>query len=227
MLETVDLEASLKKKDYKDAQDRLDPELARLQRELRQARVPTIIVFEGWDAAGKGVVLSRLLQPFDPRGFKVSHIAPPTDEEQMRPAMWRFWLTLPADGTIGIFFLNYDEKRPHTFTWTANLAEAGMGEPLSLQLSRWTLQKGLLHPVPGWSMLARIALQEPHVERIRFVLVGLRGFFLFVRLLCRRRFGPGFLRRGHLGTGLAGSFLVRRLARIRLARLDNVELAFL
>jgi len=62
-----------------------------------------LIVFEGWDAAGKGTVLSRLLQPLDPRGFKVYTIKPPTEEERFYPPMWRFWGNLPPDGTIGIY----------------------------------------------------------------------------------------------------------------------------
>ena len=103
MLETVDLSAHLSKQAYKEIQDALDLELARLQRELREAGIPAMLVFEGWDAAGKGSVLSRLLQPLDPRGFKVHAITPPTDTERMYPPMWRFWNRQPANGTIGIF----------------------------------------------------------------------------------------------------------------------------
>lgn len=103
MLETLDLKAKLAKADYKAAQDALDPVLASLQRKLHAAGVPAVVVFEGWDASGKGTVLGRLLQPLDPRGFKVHNIAPPTSLERFYPPMHRFWQKLPAHGTIGIF----------------------------------------------------------------------------------------------------------------------------
>ncbi len=103
MLETVDLQASLDKNEYKDAMAALDLRLAQLQRKLREIGRPVRIVFEGWDASGKGSVLNRLLQPMDPRGFKVYHVAPPTALEQMFPPMRRYWLMLPSYGRIAIF----------------------------------------------------------------------------------------------------------------------------
>lgn len=103
MLETVDLKARLAKEEYKTAMDRLDLELGGLQRRLREANLPLLVVFEGWDAAGKGSVMSRLLQALDPRGYKVYNIAPSTERETFFPPMRRFWLTLPNDGAIAIY----------------------------------------------------------------------------------------------------------------------------
>lgn len=103
MLETVDLKATMDKDEYRKASEALDLRLPQLQRDLRAAHIPTIVVFEGWDAAGKGSVLSRLLLPLDPRGFKVHNITGASDEEKWRPPMRIFWLTLPAAGTIGIY----------------------------------------------------------------------------------------------------------------------------
>lgn len=103
MLETVDLDAKLSKEEYKQLLDALDLRLPELQRKLRAAGVPALIVFEGWDAAGKGSAMSRLLQPLDPRGYKVHTVTAPTTEEQMRPPMWRFWVKLPARGIVGLF----------------------------------------------------------------------------------------------------------------------------
>ena len=77
MLETVDLKARLTKEASQEAWETLDLDLARLQRELRAAQIPVLIVFEGWDAAGKGSVLNRVLKPLDPRGFTVHNILPP------------------------------------------------------------------------------------------------------------------------------------------------------
>ncbi|MBX7255140.1 MAG: polyphosphate:AMP phosphotransferase [Candidatus Hydrogenedentes bacterium] len=103
MLETLDLSANLSKSEHKEAMNALDPQLAQRQRDLHAAGIPVLLVFEGWDASGKGTTISRLLQPLDPRGFKVHTILPPTEEERFRPPMWRFWTRLPADGTIGVF----------------------------------------------------------------------------------------------------------------------------
>tara|TARA_B100001540_G_scaffold315752_1_gene343788 strand:+ start:214 stop:978 length:765 start_codon:yes stop_codon:yes gene_type:complete len=62
-----------------------------------------IIVFEGWDAAGKGGVIRRLTACMDPRGFKVWPIAAPDEHERQRHYLYRFWRRLPEHGTIAIF----------------------------------------------------------------------------------------------------------------------------
>ncbi len=103
MLETVDLDARLGKEEYKETQEKLDLRLAQLQRDVREAGSPVLVVFEGWAAAGKGNILSRLLQPLDPRGYRVEFVARPSESESMRPPMRRFWLMLPPRGKIAIF----------------------------------------------------------------------------------------------------------------------------
>jgi polyphosphate:AMP phosphotransferase len=70
---------------------------------MKQARIPAVIVLEGWQAAGKGDVLNRILQPLDPRGFRVWNVHHSTELELMFPTLRRFWLNLPRKGTIGIF----------------------------------------------------------------------------------------------------------------------------
>ncbi len=103
MLEMVDLDASLDKETYQTLQDALDVRLGALQRELKAAGIPLVVVFEGWDASGKGDLINRLLRPLDPRLFKVQATSPPTAEETLRPPMWRFWRTLPNDGDMAIY----------------------------------------------------------------------------------------------------------------------------
>ena len=103
MLDQVDLDARLTKETYRKRMEELDQQLAYLQRELRDAGIPAMVVFEGWDAAGKGSVLSRIIKPFDPRGYKVHNITPPNDEDRMRPRMWRYWNRLPQQGFIAIY----------------------------------------------------------------------------------------------------------------------------
>lgn len=107
MLETVDLKAKLTQAEYQKAVEKLDLRLGVLQRDLRAAEIPLIILINGWDAAGKGTAINRLLRPLDPRGFKVHAIFAPTQEEAMRPPMWRFWRTLPARGAVAIYDRNW------------------------------------------------------------------------------------------------------------------------
>ncbi len=77
--------------------------LGYLQREARAKHIPVVIVFEGWDAAGKGTLINRLILALDPRGFSVHATNPPTEDERLRPFLWRFWIKLPARGRIAIF----------------------------------------------------------------------------------------------------------------------------
>ena len=71
MLREVDLNKNLTKNEYKEMMDKLAPKFAALQREARAKGLPVMVVFEGWGASGKGTMISRLIQPLDPRGFKV------------------------------------------------------------------------------------------------------------------------------------------------------------
>ncbi len=103
MLETVDLKAKLTKAEYKGIADPLDLRLAELQRRLLDAEIPVIIVFEGWDASGKGTAIGRLLRGLDPRGYKVHKPGPPTEDAIMRPPMWRYWQLLPPHGRIALY----------------------------------------------------------------------------------------------------------------------------
>ena len=103
MLELVDLDKRIKKKAYRELFSALETRLAKCQRTARAAGVPIVIVLEGWDAAGKGTIINRLTQALDPRGFKVHPICAPDEPERLRPWMWRFWKTLPEDGSVAIF----------------------------------------------------------------------------------------------------------------------------
>lgn len=103
MLETIDLSQKLDKETFGQWFPQLQENLRLLQREAYEAGMPTIIVLEGWDAAGKGDAVMKLVERLDPRGFKIDPPAPPGIEEQMRPFLWRFWIKLPSDGQIAIF----------------------------------------------------------------------------------------------------------------------------
>jgi AMP-polyphosphate phosphotransferase len=103
MLEAIDLSRTVEKSDYKREKDALGMKLGALQRQLLEHNIPVIVVFEGWDAAGKGTLINRLIMPLDPRGFSVHSTLEPNDEERLRPFLWRFWTKTPASGRIAIF----------------------------------------------------------------------------------------------------------------------------
>lgn len=103
MLETIDLTHSMAKEVYKKKAPPLREKLRLLQYQCKAAEIPTVIVFEGWDAAGKGRIISRLFERLDPRGFKVHPARPPTSEEEAKPFLWRYWVHLPQDGEIALF----------------------------------------------------------------------------------------------------------------------------
>lgn len=103
MLEFVDLAKKISKDDYQAVIDGLETRLGECQRAAQAAGVPVVLVFEGWDAAGKGEVINRLALLLDPRGFKVHVVLRPNEEERFRPWMWRFWNELPAAGKFALF----------------------------------------------------------------------------------------------------------------------------
>ena len=103
MLDKIDLSKGFTKKESKKLIENLGMELSALQRECKRLQIPVMIVFEGWGAAGKGTLINRLIQPMDPRGFKVFTIQDESEEEYMRPFLWRFWTKTPAKGRIHIF----------------------------------------------------------------------------------------------------------------------------
>ncbi len=89
--------------DYKKALKAVQKRLAKLQIAHIVHGKRAIILFEGWDAAGKGGIIQRLTAEWDPRSFEVWPIAAPTAEEKARHFLWRFWQRLPAKGDIAIF----------------------------------------------------------------------------------------------------------------------------
>jgi len=73
--------------------------------QLNEGRLgpPVCIVFEGWDAAGKGGAIKRLVEPLDPRHVHVAPFAAPTPDELRHHFLWRFWPPLPGWGGMTIF----------------------------------------------------------------------------------------------------------------------------
>ena len=93
----------LSDEEYEKELKRLQTELGALHNEVYRKRIPVIIAYEGWDAAGKGGNIKRITSALDPRGYEVHPIASPEPHEKARHFLWRFWNRLPKDGHIAIF----------------------------------------------------------------------------------------------------------------------------
>lgn len=63
---------------------------------------PLCVVFEGWDASGKGGCIKRLVAPLDPRHVRVAQFAAPTYDEKRHHFLWRFWPALPGWGGMAV-----------------------------------------------------------------------------------------------------------------------------
>ena len=77
--------------------------LARLQRQIIDKEIPVLIIIDGWGGAGKGYAISKLAEEMDPRFYQATLFDVPTEEEQQRPFLWRFWKELPPKGHIAFF----------------------------------------------------------------------------------------------------------------------------
>jgi len=103
MLENVNLNLSTDKDTYKHELISNQVALTKLAFQVYLKKRPVIMVFEGWDAAGKGGVIKRLTEKMDPRGYVVYPIAAPQGDDKTHHYMWRFWRRLPETGQIAIF----------------------------------------------------------------------------------------------------------------------------
>jgi AMP-polyphosphate phosphotransferase len=96
MLETVDLKRTITRPQYDRALLKLQLELRELALELYRQKRSLVMVYEGWDAAGKGGNIRRVTEMLDPRGYEVLPIAAPAGEDKTHHYLWRFWRRLEA-----------------------------------------------------------------------------------------------------------------------------------
>ena len=107
-LDEVDLTLSLSRSEE-------EKRLAAGQRRMLQLRLtnggqlsagrlgpPVCVVFEGWDASGKGGAIKRLVAPLDPRHVRVASFAAPTSDEKRHHFLWRFFPALPGWGGMAV-----------------------------------------------------------------------------------------------------------------------------
>lgn len=102
-IDLSDFEEGGKVDGYADRLAALQKRLGHIQTAHIIHKRRAIIVFEGWDAAGKGGIIRRLTADWDPRYFEVWPIAAPTPEELSHHFLWRFWRRLPAQHNIAVF----------------------------------------------------------------------------------------------------------------------------
>ena len=103
MLEKVNLSQKTSKEDYRNTISELETKLGSLLRRARDLKIPLIVAFEGWGAAGKGTIINRLILSMDPRQFNVYLTGAPNEEEQLRPFLWRFWIKTPKRRRTVVF----------------------------------------------------------------------------------------------------------------------------
>ena len=103
MLDTVDLSLALDKKTYNTQLTRRQIQMRELGYQVYVQKRPVVILFEGWDAAGKGGSIKRLTERLDPRGYVVYPISAPAGEDKTHHYLYRFWRRLPERGQIAIF----------------------------------------------------------------------------------------------------------------------------
>ncbi|HKO47502.1 MAG TPA: polyphosphate:AMP phosphotransferase [Polyangiaceae bacterium] len=103
MLKSAELGRALSKQDYEAGLGDLRAALLKAQAELEGAKSPVIIVLHGADGAGKGETLNTLSEWLDARYLRTEAYDTPTEAERARPEFWRYWMTLPKAGEIGLF----------------------------------------------------------------------------------------------------------------------------
>lgn len=91
------------KKIYEAKVAELRQELVKLQIDLQESRTKVVLILAGVSGAGRGDALNTLMGWIDPRNVETISVGKPSDEEQERPLMWRYWRSLPSSGRIGIF----------------------------------------------------------------------------------------------------------------------------
>ncbi len=111
MLESLDLTRKLKRGEYVKQLTRRQVQLRELGWQVYQQKRPVMIVFEGWDAAGKGGAIKRITEKLDPRGYVVWPISAPQGDDKTRHYLYRFWRRLPEAGQIAIFDRSWYDRR--------------------------------------------------------------------------------------------------------------------
>ena len=94
---------TIDEEDYRRELKKQQSKLGTLQGELYRHGVPMMLVYEGWDAAGKGGNIKRVAAALDARDYRVVPSSAPSVEEKEHPFLWRYWVSLPKSGHTAIY----------------------------------------------------------------------------------------------------------------------------
>jgi len=150
LLDSLDLSLKLDKKSYNSALSKYQGQLNKLSRQAHEMKRSSILVFEGWDAGGKGGAIRRLTHAIDARNYQVIPVAAPTDEERMHHYLWRFWRHIPRAGQVTIYDRSWygrvlvervegfssEKQWKHSYSEIVNFEEA-MADHGTLLLKFW------------------------------------------------------------------------------------------
>lgn len=81
----------------------LSEELDKLQRQLQAAKIPVLILLDGWESSGKGYILNEFTREMDPRYVRVEVFEQETDLERRHPSAWRYWQKIPSNQEFVLF----------------------------------------------------------------------------------------------------------------------------
>jgi AMP-polyphosphate phosphotransferase len=109
LLDSLDLSLKLSREEEADRLEAAWERLSQLRLTLggligeQGIGPPVCVLFEGWDASGKGGAIKRLVSKLDPRHVRVVQFAAPTHDEKRHHFLWRFWPSLPGWGGMAVF----------------------------------------------------------------------------------------------------------------------------
>lgn len=86
------------KEELKQQLDVAKKKLYDLQMKIKEHKIPVLVLFEGWSAAGKGSMIGKVIKNIDPRFFKVATMSVPSEEELRRPFLYRYMCQIPEQG---------------------------------------------------------------------------------------------------------------------------------
>ncbi|WP_139653735.1 polyphosphate--AMP phosphotransferase [Raoultibacter phocaeensis] len=102
-LDEVDHTLVLEEDEYRRLLKHEQKRLAALEQRMYLSRIPLVVMYEGWDAAGKGGAIKRVAQALDARAYTIFTSPAPTKPELAHPHLWRYWTRLPKAGHVGIY----------------------------------------------------------------------------------------------------------------------------
>ena len=103
ILDRIDLKRTLPQAEQERRLQKAQGRLGRLVRVAFEKGRSSVVVFEGWDASGKGGNIRRITAAMDPRTYRVISVAAPTDEERAHHYLWRFWRQVPRAGYVTVY----------------------------------------------------------------------------------------------------------------------------